>query len=67
KSLLDRYADAPDPIEPGDVVEFPTPDGSGGRVAGVFKGWDGGSALFDFNHPLAGQPLRLDVRIIGLL
>jgi FKBP-type peptidyl-prolyl cis-trans isomerase SlpA len=67
QSLLDRYADASDPIEPGDIVEFPTPDESGGRVAGIFKGWDGGSALFDFNHPLAGQPLRLDVRIIGLL
>ncbi len=67
KSLLDRYADPADPIEPGDVVEFPTPDGQGGRVAGVFKGWEGGAAVFDFNHPLAGQPLKLDVRIIGLL
>ena len=52
QSLLDRYADPTDPIAPGDVVEFPTPDQS---------------AIFDFNHPLAGQPLRFDGRIIGLL
>jgi FKBP-type peptidyl-prolyl cis-trans isomerase SlpA len=67
KGLMDKYADTSDPIVPGDVVEFPTPDGSGGRVAGVFKGWDAEAAIFDFNHPLAGQPLRFDVRIIGLL
>lgn len=67
QSLLDKYADPTDPIGPGDVVEFPTPDQSGGRVAGVFKGWEGSAAIFDFNHPLAGQPLRFDVRIIGLL
>jgi FKBP-type peptidyl-prolyl cis-trans isomerase 2 len=24
-------------------------------------------AVFDFNHPLAGQALRFDVRIIGVL
>lgn len=67
KGLLEKYADDGDPIEPGDVVEFPTPDGRGGRVAGVFKGWEGGSAVFDFNHPLAGQSMRFDVKIIGLL
>lgn len=67
QGLMDQYADRSDPIEPGDVVEFPTPDGNGGRVAGVFKGWEGSSAVFDFNHPLAGQPLQFDVKIIGLL
>jgi FKBP-type peptidyl-prolyl cis-trans isomerase SlpA len=66
KGLMERYADNADPIAAGDVVEFPTPDGNG-RVAGVFKGWEGDSAIFDFNHPLAGQELRFDVRIIGLL
>lgn len=67
RQLMDKYANEDEIIEPGDVVEFPTPDQSGGRVAGVFKGWDGNSAIFDFNHPLAGQTLRFDVRIIGLL
>jgi FKBP-type peptidyl-prolyl cis-trans isomerase SlpA len=23
--------------------------------------------LFDFNHPLAGQPVRFEVQIIGVL
>lgn len=67
KGLMDKYASDDEEIAPGDVVEFPTPDASGGRVAGVFKGWEGNSAVFDFNHPLAGQTLRFDVRIIGLL
>jgi FKBP-type peptidyl-prolyl cis-trans isomerase SlpA len=67
KGLLDRYANPDDPVAPGDIVEFPTPDGSGGRVAGIFKCWEGDAAVFDFNHPLAGQPMTFDVRIIGLL
>jgi FKBP-type peptidyl-prolyl cis-trans isomerase SlpA len=33
----------------------------------VFKGWEGDGALFDFNHPLAGQPLRFEVQMIGVL
>lgn len=67
KSLLDRYANKEDPVAPGDVVEFPTPDGRGGRVAAIFKCWEGDAAVFDFNHPLAGQSMKFDVRIIGLL
>jgi FKBP-type peptidyl-prolyl cis-trans isomerase SlpA len=54
----------------GDVVQFPTPDGTG-QFAGVvqdFKG-DGLNAAvqFDFNHPLAGQPVTFEVQIIGVL
>jgi FKBP-type peptidyl-prolyl cis-trans isomerase SlpA len=54
----------------GDVVHFPTPDGTG-QFAGVvqdFKG-DGLNAAvqFDFNHPLAGQPVTFEVQIIGVL
>jgi FKBP-type peptidyl-prolyl cis-trans isomerase SlpA len=67
KRLLDRYANPDDPVAPGDIVEFPTPDGGGGRVAAIFKCWEGDAAVFDFNHPLAGQPVKFDVRIIGLL
>ncbi len=65
KSLLDAHTDPDDPLEPGDLIEFPTPDG--GRMAGVFKGWEGDGALFDFNHPLAGQTLKFEVKIIGIL
>ncbi len=49
----------------GDLVDFAAP--SGGRFAGVLLQMDEESALFDFNHPLAGQNLRFDVKIIGIL
>lgn len=50
---------------PGDVVEFNAP--GGGRYAGVFRGIDDEAATFDFNHPLAGQAVRFEVEIVGIL
>ena len=50
----------------GDVVQFPTPDGQG-AYAGVVREIGTDWLLFDFNHPLAGQPVRLDVHVIGVL
>jgi FKBP-type peptidyl-prolyl cis-trans isomerase SlpA len=47
-------------------VQFPTPDGHG-AYAGVVREVGGDWLLFDFNHPLAGQPVRLDVHVIGVL
>jgi len=63
-----------DPLETynvGDVVQFPTPDGQG-QFAGVvlqLRGADGKdeAVLFDFNHPLAGQPVTFEVQLIGVL
>ena len=49
----------------GDVVEFNAP--GGGRYAGVFRSLDNDYATFDFNHPLAGQPVRFEVEIVGIL
>jgi FKBP-type peptidyl-prolyl cis-trans isomerase SlpA len=49
----------------GDLVEFAAP--SGGRFAGVLRSIDTDSALFDFNHPLAGQQVKFEVKIIGIL
>jgi FKBP-type peptidyl-prolyl cis-trans isomerase SlpA len=49
----------------GDLVEFSAP--SGGRFAGVLRSIDAESALFDFNHPLAGQRVKFEVKIIGIL
>jgi FKBP-type peptidyl-prolyl cis-trans isomerase SlpA len=49
----------------GDLVDFAAP--SGGRFAGVLREIDEQGALFDFNHPLAGQPVRFEVKIIGVL
>jgi len=50
---------------PGDVVEFSGADGR--RVAGVLKVRDTERVVVDFNHPLAGLPLRFSVRVIGVL
>jgi FKBP-type peptidyl-prolyl cis-trans isomerase SlpA len=52
-------------FSPGDLVEFNAP--GGGRYAGVLKEVGETSALFDFNHPLAGQALAFEVKIIGIL
>ena len=52
-------------IRPGDVVTFRAPNG--GQYSGIFKQWGDGWALFDFNHPLAGTALRLDVTLLGVL
>lgn len=49
----------------GDLVEFNAP--GGGRFAGVLRAIDEEGALFDFNHPLAGQTVKFEVRIIGIL
>jgi FKBP-type peptidyl-prolyl cis-trans isomerase SlpA len=68
-ALLREHGDPDETYAVGDVVQFPTPDGQG-RYAGVVRelgpaGEDW--ALFDFNHPLAGQPLAFEVHVIGVL
>jgi FKBP-type peptidyl-prolyl cis-trans isomerase SlpA len=50
----------------GDVVEFPTPDGQG-RYAGTVRECGPDWLLFDFNHPLAGQAVRFDVKLLGVM
>lgn len=51
----------------GDVVQFPTPDGQG-RFAGVVLQVRGdGAVRFDFNHPLADQPVTFEVHLLGVL
>jgi FKBP-type peptidyl-prolyl cis-trans isomerase SlpA len=52
-------------FSPGDLVEFNAP--RGGRYAGVLKEVGETSALFDFNHPLAGAALAFEVQMIGIL
>ncbi len=49
----------------GDLIDFNAP--SGGQFAGVIQDLDEESALFDFNHPLAGQRVLFEVKIIGIL
>lgn len=66
RALLDELGDPDQTYSVGDVIEFPTPDGAGsyaGLVREVGEDW----LLFDFNHPLAGQPVSFEVQIIGVL
>lgn len=68
-AILREMGDPHEQYSVGDVVQFPTPDGRG-SFAGVLRelgpaqeDW----AVFDFNHPLAGQPLTFEVQLIGVL
>jgi len=65
-SLLRQMGDPHEEYSVGDVVQFPTPDGQA-SYAGVIREVDGDALLFDFNHPLAGQPVSFEVHVIGVL
>lgn len=64
-ATLRENSDADADYAVGDVVDFNAP--GGGRFAGMLLELGEGDALFDFNHPLAGQPVNFEVRIIGIL
>ena len=66
RSLLAQLGDPEAEYEVGEAVEFPTPDGQG-RYAGVVRALGPDWLLFDFNHPLAGQAVRFDVRLLGVM
>ena len=63
---LDSMGDPNERYEVGDVVQLPTPDGLG-QFAGTVAELGEDAILFDFNHPLAGQPVTFEVQIIGVL
>ncbi len=48
------------------LIEFGAPDGGPG-FAGFLRELTDSTALFDFNHPLAGKPIRFEVEIIGIM
>lgn len=68
RKLLNELGDPDEQYKVGDVVQFPTPDGMGQYAGSVQQIKDGGDAVqFDFNHPLAGQPVVFEVQLIGVL
>ena len=74
RKLLRELGDPDEQYHVGDVVQFPTPDGMGSYAGAVQQvGRDAGgdgvadAVLFDFNHPLAGQPVTFEVQLIGVL
>lgn len=66
RALLHELGDPDAEYHVGDVVQFPTPDGQG-SYAGVVRECGDDWLLFDFNHPLAGQPVRFEVQLLGVL
>lgn len=66
RRLLDELGDPDETYAVGDVVSFPTPDGQG-EYAGVVREVGEDWLEFDFNHPLAGQAVRFEVQLIGVL
>ena len=67
RKLLNELGDPMEKYAAGDVVQFPTPDGLGAYAGTVLQVGDEGAVLFDFNHPLAGQPVTFEVQLIGVL
>ena len=74
RKLLNEFGDPNEDYRVGDVVQFPAPHGQGSYAGAVRQvrnegeaGAPGQAVLFDFNHPLAGQPVRFEVQLIGVL
>jgi len=65
RAAFDSNADPEVDYEPGDVVELNVPEL--GSLAGVLRWRDKIAVVVDFNHPLAGQPLRFSVHVIGVI
>lgn len=65
RELLSEHSGRAEEYAVGDLVEFNAP--SGGSFAGVLRELHSAYALFDFNHPLAGQAVKFEVQIIGVL
>ena len=66
RTLLAKMSDPDERYAVGDVVQFPTPDGMGSYAGAVIASSDT-AVQFDFNHPLAGQPVTFEVQLIGVL
>ena len=66
RSLLAKLGDASDEYHVGEAVQFPTPDGLS-SYAGHVKQLRDDAVLFDFNHPLAGQPVTFEAKLIAVL
>ncbi|MEY4296009.1 MAG: hypothetical protein RLY82_1697 [Pseudomonadota bacterium] len=66
RDLLKKLGDKDESYAVGDVVQFPTPDGQA-TYAGAVQAANEDAVQFDFNHPLAGQAVRFEVQILGIL
>ena len=68
RQMLNELGDPDEQYALGDVATFPTPDGQGSYAGSVIEVRESdGAVRFDFNHPLAGQPVTFEVHVIGAL
>lgn len=69
EDLIERVArrDIPAELElaPDTVFSFPAPDGS--SYPGLVRELTEEHAVIDFNHPLAGKAVAVEVEIVGIL
>lgn len=69
-NLVERIARSALPadveLKENSLIEFGVPDGGAG-FAGFLRELSDTTALFDFNHPLAGKPIRFEVEVIGIM
>ena len=68
RQMLNELGDPDEQYAIGDVATCPTPDGQGSYAGSVVEVRESdGAVRFDFNHPLAGQPVTFEVEVIGAL
>ena len=65
RAVFDNSVDPAVDYEPGDFIDLNVPER--GSLAGVLRWRDESAVVVDFNHPLAGQPLRFSVHVIGVI
>ncbi len=65
RSVFNANADPTQDYVPGDIVQFASPEGM--QFSGVLKQRDDDRVVVDFNHPLAGMPIRFAVHVVGVL
>jgi FKBP-type peptidyl-prolyl cis-trans isomerase SlpA len=64
RALMAQEAELGTEFEVGDIVEFNAPKG---RMAGTILSFDAQAATMDFNHPLAGQAVQFEVKLLAVL
>ena len=68
RQMLNALGDPDEQDALGDGATVPTPDGQGSYAGTVIEvRAEDGAVRFDFNHPLAGQPVTFEVEVIGAL
>ena len=64
-SAFSSNADPTQDYVAGDIVQYASPQGL--QFSGVLKQRDDEHVVVDFNHPLAGMPIRFAVHVVGVL